>query len=127
LPILDILNGERSISTSVWPFPERLQEHLVHERIEKASCIDGRYLSRLFNALIDTRPAATRKECGCTKSVDIGAYDTCGHGCVYCYANMDKDRACSNVEKHNPEWNSLKMNVAEETVRQEIEQGAFRF
>jgi hypothetical protein len=101
-------------------------EHLVHERIEKASCIDGVYLSRLFNAPIDTRPAATRKECGCSKSADIGAYDTCGHGCVYCYANMDKDRACSNVEKHNPEWNSLKMNVAE-TESQEIEQAAFRF
>jgi hypothetical protein len=39
---------------------------------------------------------------------------------------MDKDRACSNVEKHNPEWNSLKMNVAE-TESQEIEQAAFRF
>lgn len=99
---------------------------LVCEEIKKANCIDGRYLSRLFTVPIDTRPAATRKECGCTKSADIGAYDTCGHGCVYCYANMDKDRACSNVEKHDPEWNSLKMNVAEE-AGSEIEQAAFRF
>lgn len=27
-----------------------------------------------------------REGCGCAPSKDIGAYDTCGHGCVYCYA-----------------------------------------
>ena len=24
------------------------------------------------------------------RSVDIGAYDTCGHGCVYCYARTGR-------------------------------------
>lgn len=91
-------------------------DHLVSEKIGKASCIDGRYLSELFKMKIDPRPAATRKECGCTRSVDIGAYDTCAHGCVYCYANADKDRAGRNQRSHHPEWNALKMNVTEKDV-----------
>ncbi|MDO4740410.1 MAG: DUF1848 domain-containing protein [Eubacteriales bacterium] len=30
-----------------------------------------------------------RKECACYLGADIGAYDTCGHLCRYCYANSD--------------------------------------
>ena len=89
-------------------------DHLLSERIGKASCIDGRYLSGLFNLPLDIRKGATRKECGCTRSADIGAYNTCAHGCVYCYANADKDKACANRARHHPDWNSLKMNVDEE-------------
>lgn len=94
-------------------------DYLLSERIGKANCTDGPYLSNLFHAAIDTRPAATRRECGCTKSVDIGAYDTCAHGCVYCYANADKDRACANQRSHDPEWNSLKMHVSEDGAPEE--------
>jgi len=68
-------------------------DHLLSHAVGKARCIDGAKLSLLFGAVLDTRPAASRKECGCTKSIDIGAYDTCGHGCVYCYANTDQERA----------------------------------
>ncbi len=88
-------------------------DHLVSDRIGKASCIDGNYLSALFGSAIDTRRAATRRECGCTRSADIGDYDTCAHGCVYCYANADKDKACAAQLGHDPEWNSLRMNVRE--------------
>jgi hypothetical protein len=68
-------------------------DHLLSDRIGKARCIDGPGLSLLFGTALDTRSAASRKECGCTRSIDIGAYDTCGHGCVYCYANTDQEKA----------------------------------
>jgi Domain of unknown function (DUF1848) len=68
-------------------------DHLLSDTVGKARCIDGAELSILFGTALDTRSAASRRECGCSKSIDIGAYDTCGHGCVYCYANTDQERA----------------------------------
>lgn len=33
-----------------------------------------------------------RKACHCVVSKDIGAYNTCSHGCTYCYANSGRDQ-----------------------------------
>lgn len=43
-----------------------------------------------------------RTECGCLLGCDIGAYNTCGHLCRYCYANYDANTVMTNMKKHNP-------------------------
>jgi len=92
--------------------------YLLSETVMKASCIDGGYLSELFNVSFDTKPAFPRKECACTRSIDIGAYDTCAHGCLYCYANADKSRARSAWQRHDPDGTSLSMNVDSEVAEE---------
>ncbi|PNT90361.1 DUF1848 domain-containing protein [Clostridium thermosuccinogenes] len=57
--------------------------------VRKGHCIDGAYLEALFGKRAShAKDAGQRKECGCTRSRDIGAYSgqSCGHGCLYCYA-----------------------------------------
>lgn len=41
-------------------------------------------------------------QCACLLGVDIGAYDTCGHLCKYCYANTNAAFVKENMGKHDP-------------------------
>lgn len=91
-------------------------DHLLSDGVGKVRCIDGAKLSLLFGTALDTRPAASRRQCGCTKSIDIGAYDTCGHGCVYCYANTDQDKARKAMEQHDPGSTALSRVVTTENT-----------
>lgn len=53
-----------------------------------ARCVDPERLGKLGGCRLRVgRDPNQRAECGCAASVDIGAYDTCPHGCLYCYAN----------------------------------------
>ena len=42
-----------------------------------------------------------REDCNCLMGNDIGAYNTCGHLCKYCYANYNKELVLENMRKHN--------------------------
>jgi DNA repair photolyase len=71
--------------------------------IERGKCIDDDLLKKVFG--IDVSPAKDpyqREECRCVRSQDIGQYDTCLHGCLYCYANPSKNKAQRSSRLHDP-------------------------
>jgi len=77
-------------------------DYLLGGKIQKAHCIDGNIIEDLFFPEgLRHKEKHTRKECGCTESSDIGTYDTCPHGCVYCYANMNKQKARQAFRSHD--------------------------
>ena len=54
--------------------------------LRPAACIDINRLSTLAGRAIIRRRKGNRAGCLCAESRDIGAYNTCLHGCAYCYA-----------------------------------------
>lgn len=66
-------------------------------------CQSGEVMERAVGMpLRFPKSAQTREECSCILGSDIGAYNTCGHGCLYCYANYDRETVESNMKQHDP-------------------------
>lgn len=80
-------------------------DFLVNESISKARCINSELFSKVIRsnykheALAKLKGTPTRPQCGCLASRDIGAYDTCVHGCIYCYANASCEKAKLNLKR----------------------------
>lgn len=73
-----------------------------------SKCIDDTLIARLFpqdRPLMEylqnvSRDKGQRDLCRCIPSKSIGEYNTCPHGCIYCYANSHPGEVRRNYEKH---------------------------
>ncbi len=80
------------------------ERDLTAQGVMPSACIDAGLLTRLFGLeLTPAKDPHQRGACGCAPSVDIGAYDTCSHGCLYCYASAGPKAVAANLARHQPD------------------------
>jgi len=76
--------------------------------IGPGKCVDDRLIRYVFGSdVTHVKDPSQRSLCGCVASRDIGMYDTCLFGCVYCYATNHFDRAKDRYRKSHPDSPSL--------------------
>lgn len=72
-------------------------------QIQRGHCIDAELVSRIGGFTFDAKKDKNQREaCGCIESIDIGQYNTCRHGCRYCYANFNPKMVAALSSKHDP-------------------------
>lgn len=111
----DILNSPNELDTLLRGLSENSQKYNLNlstcaENIDlekygiiKGKCIDGDFIKNVLGVKVSkAKDQGQRKECGCVKSIDVGVYDTCVHGCHYCYATQSQSNATDNFKKHDP-------------------------
>lgn len=85
-----------------------------HLGLSSGKCIDEGLLNKLFNLNINLPESKERDECHCVKNIDVGVYNTCIFGCVYCYASYSKAQITNNLINHSVDSPMLIGNLGSE-------------
>jgi hypothetical protein len=78
-------------------------DEFVEAGVPAGKCVDDLLISRISGKEFRGRKdRSQRGSCRCVESADIGAYDTCVHHCLYCYANSNYEAALRRRRLHDP-------------------------
>jgi len=79
-------------------------ESLARFSVDASGCMTQKVIERAIgqNLEVPKSLSAAREGCQCLLGNDIGMYNTCGHGCRYCYANYDMETVRKNMRLHDP-------------------------
>lgn len=71
--------------------------------VDCSGCMTKPVLERAINETLKVpkNRHTSREGCDCLLGNDIGVYHTCGHGCLYCYANQDMEQVRQNLANHD--------------------------
>ena len=94
---LALIASDSGMRLSICTHPD-----LMMPGVSEARCIDGHRLMDVAGRPFRSNIKGMREGCGCFESKDIGDYDTCPHGCVYCYAVRSRDVALQRYHNHDP-------------------------
>ncbi|MFH1276935.1 MAG: DUF1848 domain-containing protein [Candidatus Eisenbacteria bacterium] len=85
------------------------EEGFRPEGVAAGACVDVERIRRIApEERFTAGRKPTREGCGCAESRDIGAYDTCPLGCVYCYAVSDDSKAGRAFRAHRAAAEALR-------------------
>lgn len=88
---------------------------LIDIGVGHAKCVDPDLIGSMLRSNINCKKDRNQREsCGCIESIDIGAYNTCDHGCIYCYANYSRKSVKKNIENYDKDSSLLCSILTEE-------------
>lgn len=76
---------------------------LAEYGIDMSGCLNRSVYEKALGISLDMPNKRSQRECSCFFGTDIGAYNSCGHLCRYCYANADADSVRKNIARHDPD------------------------
>ncbi len=96
--------------------------------VDVSGCMSQAVVERAIGGSLNL-PAKAKKNiregCDCLLGNDIGVYNTCGHGCIYCYANYDNETVQRNQRLHKKDAPFLIGDRQPDDVVHEVKQESY--